>query len=80
QAKGATTRAELQVMRDQIIAAAGKNPSLSAVRANTLPDTPQLQVEIDNDKLQALGLSASDVSSTLTSAFGSTYVNDFIDR
>jgi multidrug efflux pump len=80
QAKGATTRAELQVMRDQIVAAAGKNPSLSAVRANTLPDTPQLQVEIDNDKLQALGLSNSDVSSTLTSAFGSTYVNDFIDR
>jgi multidrug efflux pump len=80
QAKGATTRAELQVMRDQIIAAAGRNPSLSAVRANTLPDTPQLQVEIDNDKLQALGLSASDVSSTLSSAFGSTYVNDFIDR
>ncbi|WP_283603293.1 efflux RND transporter permease subunit [Serratia proteamaculans] len=80
QAKGATTRAQLQVMRDQIIAAAGKNSSLSAVRANTLPDTPQLQVEIDNDKLQALGLSASDVSRTLTSAFGSTYVNDFIDR
>ncbi|CAI0954831.1 efflux RND transporter permease subunit [Serratia proteamaculans] len=80
QAKGATTRAQLQVMRDQIIAAAGKNSSLSAVRANTLPDTPQMQVEIDNDKLQALGLSASDVSSTLTSAFGSTYVNDFIDR
>ncbi|WP_413510220.1 efflux RND transporter permease subunit [Serratia liquefaciens] len=80
QAKGATTRAELQVMRDQIIAAAGKNPSLSAVRANTLPDTPQLQVDIDNDKLQALGLSAGDVSSTLTSAFGSTYINDFIDR
>ncbi|CAI1622215.1 efflux RND transporter permease subunit [Serratia proteamaculans] len=80
QAKGATTRAQLQVMRDQIIAAAGENSSLSAVRANTLPDTPQLQVEIDNDKLQALGLSASDVSRTLTSAFGSTYVNDFIDR
>ncbi|WP_273854509.1 efflux RND transporter permease subunit [Serratia liquefaciens] len=80
QAKGATTRAELQVMRDQIIAAAGKNPSLSAVRANTLPDTPQLQVDIDNDKLQALGMSAGDVSSTLTSAFGSTYINDFIDR
>ncbi|MEQ5970340.1 efflux RND transporter permease subunit [Serratia liquefaciens] len=80
QAKGATTRAELQVMRDQIIAAAGKNPSLSAVRANTLPDTPQLQVDIDNDKLQALGLSTGDVSSTLTSAFGSTYINDFIDR
>ncbi|ANJ95848.1 Multidrug-efflux transporter MexB [Serratia plymuthica] len=80
QAKGATTRAELQAMRDQIIAAAGKNSGLIAVRANTLPDTPQLQVDIDNDKLQALGLSAGDVSSTLTSSFGSTYVNDFIDR
>lgn len=53
QAKGATTRAELQAMRDQIVAAAGNNPTLLAVRANTLPDTPQLQVEIDNGKLQA---------------------------
>ncbi|MDW6156832.1 efflux RND transporter permease subunit, partial [Klebsiella pneumoniae] len=41
---------------------------------------PQLQVEIDNGKLQALGLSAGDVNSTLSSAFGSTYINDFIDR
>ncbi|RTF17100.1 efflux RND transporter permease subunit, partial [Serratia marcescens] len=80
QAKGATTRAELQAMRDQIVAAAGNNPALLAVRANTLPDTPQLQVEIDNGKLQALGLSAADVNSTLSSAFGSTYINDFIDR
>ncbi|MGM1128902.1 efflux RND transporter permease subunit [Serratia marcescens] len=80
QAKGATTRAELQAMRDQIVAAAAGNPSLLAVRANTLPDTPQLQVEIDNGKLQALGLSAADVNSTLSSAFGSTYINDFIDR
>ena len=80
QAKGATTRAELQAMRDQIVAAAAGNPSLLAVRANTLPDTPQLQVEIDSGKLQALGLSAGDVNSTLSSAFGSTYVNDFIDR
>jgi len=80
QAKGATTRAQLQEIRDQIIAGAVKNPGLTLVRANSLPDTSQLQIDIDNDKLQALGLSASDVNDTLSSAFGNTYINDFIDR
>lgn len=41
---------------------------------------PQLQVDIDNDKASALGLAMSDVSATLSSAWGGSYVNDFIDR
>jgi multidrug efflux pump len=41
---------------------------------------PQLQVDIDNDKAVSLGLSLSDVTDTLSSAWGGTYVNDFIDR
>ena len=41
---------------------------------------PQLQVDIDNNKAVSLGLSLSDVTDTLSSAWGGTYVNDFIDR
>lgn len=48
--------------------------------ANDLPQMPQLQVDIDNNKAVSLGLSLSDVTDTLSSAWGGTYVNDFIDR
>ncbi|ACS86288.1 efflux RND transporter permease subunit [Musicola paradisiaca] len=80
QATGSTDRSRLLALRDQLLAAAAKNPRLSAVRPNDLAEMPQLQVDIDYAKASALGLSVSDVTSTLSSAWGSTYVNDFIDR
>jgi multidrug efflux pump len=63
-------------------AAGGGQPKseLQSVRANDLPQMPQLQVDIDNNKAVSLGLSLSDVTDTLSSAWGGTYVNDFIDR
>ncbi|BFO10044.1 hypothetical protein GGER_25540 [Serratia rubidaea] len=79
QAGAGTTRAQLLAMRNQLLQQAGKNASLSAVRANTLPDMPQLQVDVDDAKASALGLSTSDINSTLSSALGGSYVNDFID-
>ena len=79
-ANGATDRDTLLKMRNQLIQAANQDPSLHAVRANDLPQMPQLQVDIDNNKAVSLGLSLSDVTSTLSSAWGGTYVNDFIDR
>ena len=50
------------------------------MRANILPQTPQLQVDIDTSKAVALGLNLDDVTDTLTSAWGGAYINDFIDR
>ena len=79
QARAGTTRAQLLAMRNQLLQQAGENASLSAVRANTLPDMPQLQVDVDDAKASALGLSTSDINSTLSSALGGSYVNDFID-
>ncbi|MEX3020603.1 efflux RND transporter permease subunit [Kluyvera sp. STS39-E] len=79
-ASGGTDRAELMKMRDQLIAKANQDATLHAVRANDMPQTPQLQVDIDNGKAVSLGLSLSDVTATLSSAWGGTYVNDFIDR
>lgn len=80
QARGGTDRATLLNLRNQLLAAAAKDPTLSSVRPNSLPDLPQLQVEIDDAKAQALGVSVSDINSTLSSAIGGTYVNDFTDR
>jgi len=80
QGKGATTRDELLKMRDTLIAKANHDPAMSAVRANTLPDLPQLQVTIDDAKAQSLGLTLSDINTTLSAALGGSYVNDFTDR
>lgn len=79
-ATGGTDRETLLKRRDQLINEANKNNTLHAVRANDLPQTPQLQVDIDNNKAVTMGLSLSDVSDTLSSAWGGTYVNDFINE
>ncbi|ELY7544829.1 efflux RND transporter permease subunit [Cronobacter turicensis] len=79
-ASGGTDRDTLLKMRNQLIGEANQDASLHAVRANDLPQMPQLQVDIDNNKAVSLGLSLSDVTDTLSSAWGGTYVNDFIDR
>ncbi|MBP2848878.1 efflux RND transporter permease subunit [Dickeya oryzae] len=80
QATGNTDRSRLLALRNQLLVAAAKDPRLAAVRPNDLEQMPQLQVDLDYARIRALGLSISDVTSTLSSAWGSTYVNDFIDR
>ncbi len=50
------------------------------VRPNGLEDTPQYKIDIDQEKAQALGVSISDINTTLGAAWGGSYVNDFIDR
>ncbi|MBP2197660.1 efflux RND transporter permease subunit [Pantoea cypripedii] len=80
QGRGATDRDQLLKLRNQLIADANQDPVLSSVRANTLPDLPQLQVDIDDEKAQSLGLTISNINSTLSAAIGGTYVNDFTDR
>jgi hydrophobe/amphiphile efflux-1 (HAE1) family protein len=70
----------LMAARNQLLGALMKEPGLVAVRPNGLEDTPQMKLEIDEQKVGALGLSMADVNDTLASAWGSSYVNDFIDR
>jgi multidrug efflux pump len=77
---GSLSRARFLELRNQLIAAAQKDPQLAGVRAATLEDTPQLKVDIDSAKLAVLGLTQSSVDAVLSSAWGSTYVNDFVDR
>ncbi|PWF24671.1 efflux RND transporter permease subunit [Corticimicrobacter populi] len=66
--------------RNQFLMLAAQHPALSMVRPNGLDDEPQYQILIDDEKVQALGLSLADVNSTMSAAWGSSYVNDFIDR
>ena len=66
--------------RNQLLAAARKNPLLAQVRQNGLDDTPQLHLDVDQAKANALGISVADINATLSAAWGGSYINDFIDR
>jgi multidrug efflux pump len=59
---------------------ASKEPTVFAVRPNGLNDEPQYHLKIDKEKARALGLSLSDIDGVLADAWGSEYVNDFLDR
>ncbi|WP_174849035.1 multidrug efflux RND transporter permease AcrD [Yersinia artesiana] len=71
---------KLMAARDQLLQMASQDPALTRVRHNGLDDSPQLQIDIDQRKAQALGVSLDDINNTLKTAWGSTYVNDFVDR
>ncbi len=72
---------KLTQARNQLLGEVAKHPDLLAgVRPNGLEDTPQYKIDIDQEKAQALGVSISDINTTLGSAWGGSYVNDFIDR
>jgi len=70
----------LMQARNQFLQLAAQSPVLQAVRPNGLNDEPQYQLLIDDEKARALGVSLSDINNTLAVGWGSSYVNDFIDR
>ncbi|MGL5046203.1 MAG: efflux RND transporter permease subunit [Shewanella sp.] len=71
---------KLLAARNQLLGMAAQNPNLVGVRPNGQEDAPIYQLHIDHAKLSALGVSISDVNSVLATAWGGSYVNDFIDR
>lgn len=72
--------AALMAARDTLLDLAAKDERLTRVRHNGLDDIPQLQIDIDQRKAQALGVAIDDINNTLQTAWGSSYVNDFMDR
>jgi multidrug efflux pump len=72
--------ARLMAARNQLLGMAGKNPNLMAVRPNGQEDTPQFKIDVDQEKAATLGLNLGDVYQTISAAWGSAYVNDFIDQ
>jgi multidrug efflux pump len=72
---------KLTAARNQLLGMAAEHPDLLVgVRPNGLEDTPQFKLIIDQEKAQTLGVSLSDINTTIGTALGGSYVNDFIDR
>jgi multidrug efflux pump len=80
QDRGGMGHEKLMETRNQLLGMAMKNPTLVAVRPNGQDDTPQFKLDIDDVRAGALGVSIADINSVLATAWGSSYVNDFIQN
>jgi len=69
----------LVAAREQLLKLAAQSRLLQTVRYGSLEDAPTFDIRIDDAKAGALGLAQSDINSTLATALGSTYVNDFVN-
>ena len=67
----------LMAARNQLLGMASKSPVLTQVRPDGLEPAPQLQLDIDRDKAAAQGVGYDSIATTLATALGSAYVNDF---
>jgi multidrug efflux pump len=77
QDRGGNGRAALIAARNQLLGAASQSKVLAGVRPDGLEDAPQLQLDIDRDRAQALGVGFDAINAVLSTALGSSYVNDF---
>ncbi|WP_025918193.1 efflux RND transporter permease subunit [Herminiimonas sp. CN] len=77
QDRGGVGHDGLVAARNQMLGMAAQSKVLAGVRPEGLEDAPQLQLNIDRDKANALGVSFADINSVLSTALGSSYVNDF---
>ena len=78
QDRGGLGHARLMEARGLLMMQAMQDPRLAAVRPNGLPDVPQYKVDTDWEKAGTLGVSVTAIQATIATAFGSAYVNDFI--
>ncbi len=80
QDRGGLGHEKLIEARNMLLGLAAKNANLTRVRPNGMEDTPQYNVDIDFEKAMALGVTVSDINTTLATAWGSNYVNDFVHQ
>jgi hydrophobe/amphiphile efflux-1 (HAE1) family protein len=66
--------------RNQLLKAASQDPALQKVRPSGLNDNAQFFIDIDYEKAMALGLNVDEINRTLSIAWGSSYVNQFVDH
>ena len=69
----------LVAAQGQLLGMAAQNPKLQGVRPMGLADTAQMKIELDQDKASALGVSLAEINTTMQTAFGSAYVNNFVN-
>ncbi len=72
--------ARLLEARDELLGMAAKDARLAQVRPNGIEDNPQLKLNVDQEAAATLGLSQADINTTVSVAFGGSYINDFVDR
>jgi multidrug efflux pump len=77
QDRGGNGHNALLAARNQLLGMAAQSKILAGVRPEGLEDAPQVQLDIDRDKAQALGVSFDAINSAISTALGSSYVNDF---
>jgi len=76
---GGVGHEKLAAAGKQLLGMASQNPAIVGARPNGLEDAAQLKIDLDEDKASALGVSLSDINTTMQTAFGSSYVNNFVN-
>jgi len=66
--------------RNMLLGLAAQNPNLTRVRPNGMEDTSQYNLDVDYEKAMAFGVSVDGINTTLSTAWGSYYVNDFVNN
>jgi multidrug efflux pump len=77
---GGQGRTALTAARKQLVDDANASGRIAQARLQGLEDTPQLKVTLNDEAITAFQIAPTDVNSTLSTAWGGTYVNDFVDR
>jgi HAE1 family hydrophobic/amphiphilic exporter-1 len=78
QDRGGLGHEALMAARNQMLGMAAQDPRLIRVRPNGLEDVSQYRIDVDWGKAGALGVPINSIHNTISAAFGSAYVNDFI--
>ena len=76
--RGGLGHAKLMAARNQLLGMAAQDPRLVRVRPNGMNDVAEYHIDVDWDKAGALGIPINSIHNTISAAFGSAYVNDFI--
>ena len=72
---------KLTQARNELLSLAAQSPNqVIGVRPNGLEDTPMFKVNVNAAKAEAMGVALSDINQTISTAFGSSYVNDFLNQ
>ncbi len=76
--RGGLGHKKLMAARNQLLGMAMQDPRLVRVRPNGMEDVPEYRVDVDWEKAGALGIPITSIHNTIAAAFGSAYVNNFI--
>ena len=80
QNRSGMSRQQFMEARERLLQQANSNPKLTSVRISDLPDVATYKIDVNQQKLTALGLNQGDINNTLSTAWGGRYVNDFVDQ